>query len=151
MQIVYLLIILYWSWKNNKNIIKTKFKDSLNKADVKFVEERTNEEGNEVFINPEVLSEDSEGNEFNTFYPIRFYFCYLNNNNMYLSKLSIISIINHGDKLYLRQILIFRNYIHDWLSELFKNMDFRDLTTEKQIPDLSFVANVADFDLGKKH
>ena len=79
---------------------------------------------------------------------MRFYLSDLNNNNMYKSKLSV-SNINENKKLYLREILLFRNYIPSWYAEKIKYMNMKDLS-DNQLPALAFVANFADFDLDTK-
>ena len=107
-----------------------------------------NDEKKEEEIHPETLYEDEEGNVVKTSYPMRFYLSDLNNNNMYKSTLSIINI-NPIKKLYLREILLFRNFIPDWYAEKIKYMNLRDLSSN-QLPDLAFVANFADFDLETK-
>ena len=164
----------YYSDYENNDDFDTKYSDALNKGEVNLVKEGTSEEGvwiwvicsvsyyerkffimgndgqkNEYEIEKEVLYVKDDGSKEYTSYPMRYYLSDLNNNNMYLSKLSIINI-SPDAKLYLREILLFRNYIPDWFSERIKYMNLRDLTTERQIPSLSFVANFADFDLETK-
>ena len=67
---------------------------------------------------------------------------------MYKSRLSVINI-NPNKKIYLREILLFRNHIPDWYAEKIKYMNVRDLA-DNQLPALAFVANFADFDLETK-
>ena len=84
-----------------------------------------------------------------TYYPMRFYLSDLNNKVMYKSSLSIINI-NEDKKIYLREILLFRNFIPKWYSDKFKYMNMKMLT-DNQLPALLFVVNFADFNLETKN
>ena len=65
-------------------------------------------------------------------YPMRFFLSDLNNNNMYKSTLSIIGI-NPLRKLFLREILLFRNFIPEWYSDKIKYINLRDLNASINI------------------
>ena len=162
----------YYSDYEDKTNFHNKYDNALNKADVRLLEESLPEDGQwiwvicsvsyyerkffimgengkeETEIKSEFLFNDENGGEVRTSYPMRFYLSDLNNNNMYKSTLSIINI-NPERKLFLREILLFRNFIPDWYSEKIKYMNLRDLT-DNQLPALSFVVNFADFDLDTK-
>ena len=159
----------YTDGEEDDPFIRTKFNKALNKVEVPLVNNGTSEDGVWIWIIcsvsyyerkfflqgnkdkddggiarkdiiPEALNED-----YNTSYPMRFYLSDLNNNVMYKSTLSIKNI-KKDRKLYLREILLFRNYIPDWYSDRFKYMNMRMLTDD-QLPALLFVVNFADFNL----
>ena len=162
----------YYSDYEDDTDFNTKYSEALNKADVRLLEESLPEDGQWIWVicsvsyyarnffimgeNGKVESEikreflftDSNGVDQYTSYPMRFYLSDLNNNNMYKSTLSVIGI-NPVRKLFLREILLFRNYIPEWYSEKIKYMNLRDLT-DNQLPALAFVVNFADFDLDTK-
>ena len=161
----------YSDYVDNDSNFNDKFENAINKADIRLLPEGQSESGNwiwvicsvsyymrdfyfmanaekkEIQFNNETLSKEN-GETFNSSYPMRFFFSDLNNNNMYKSQLSITNI-NPAKKLYLREILLFRNYIPDWYSEKIKYMNLRDLSSN-QLPSLAFVVNFADFDLETK-
>ena len=155
---------------NNDPDFLAKYNAALNKVDLRLLPEGLSEDGNwiwvicsvsyykrkfyimgnygdkkELEINSEVLNPTDNTK---TSYPMRFYLSDLNNNNMYKSKLSVTNI-NENKKLYLREILLFRNYIPSWYAEKIKYMNMKDLS-DNQLPALAFVANFADFDLDTK-
>ena len=162
----------YYSDYEDETDFNTKYKNALNKADVRLLAEGLPEDGqwiwvicsvsyyerkffimgengkNELEINKEYLYTDNNGQDVTTSYPMRFYLSDLNNNNMYKSTLSVVGI-NPNRKLFLREILLFRNFIPEWYSEKIKYMNLRDLT-DNQLPALAFVVNFADFDLDTK-
>ena len=153
----------------------TKYSSALNKVEIKLVEDNDSEDGVWIWvvcsvsyyqryfylngnkeeivesdINPENLIEDESGNAIRkTSYPMRFYLSDLNNKVMYKSSLSIVNIKKES-KLYLREILLFRNHIPYWYSKRFKYMNMKMLTDD-QFPDLLFVVNFADFNLDTKN
>ncbi len=165
----------YTDYEDNDSDFQSKYDNALNKVNISLVNENDSENGVWIwvlcsisyyqryfFLNgnreevadseiiPEALIEDSDGNILrNTSYPMRFYLSDLNNNVMYKSSLSIINI-NKDKKLYLREILLFRNYIPLWYSKRFKYMNMKMLT-DNQLPDLLFVVNFADFNLQTKN
>ena len=112
-----------------------------------FLQGNRDEIANET-IHSEILREEEDG-VVETSYPMRFYLSDLNNKVMYKSSLSIINI-NEEKKLYLREILLFRNFIPKWYSDKFKYMNMKMLT-DNQLPDLLFVVNFADFNLETKN
>jgi hypothetical protein len=118
-----------------------------------FLQGNRNQTANDS-IYPEILRGEGDDDRVNTSYPMRFYLSDLNNKVMYKSSLSIININddvgNNDKKLYLREILLFRNYIPKWYSDRFKYMNMKMLT-DNQLPDLLFVANFADFNLETKN
>ena len=156
---------------DDKNQFNIKYTNSLNKAQVEAVDAGTSEDGvwiwvicsvsyydrkfflqsnnnyEESIINTEKLT--SEPGSPPTSYPMRFYLSDLSNRVMYKSTLSIINI-NDKRKLYLREILLFRNFIPRWYSDKFKYMNMRMLT-DYELPALLFVANFADFNLDTKN
>ena len=159
----------YSDYVDNDSDFNAKFNGALNKAKVRLVPEGTSEDGKWIWVICSVSyydrffyfngnDEKAEENIISEFlypdegvrtsYPMRFYLSDLNNNNMYKSRLSVINI-NPEKKLYLREILLFRNYIPDWYAEKIKYMNVRDLA-DNQLPALAFVANFADFDLETK-
>ena len=164
----------YSDYEDNDSDFESKYDNSLNKAKAKLFPDGKSEDGkwiwvicsvsyyNRLFfvkgndeesfsvINKEILYTDEDVNmdSKTTSYPMRFFLSDLNNNNMYKSKLSIINI-NENKKLYLREILLFRNYIPIWYSEKIKYMNLRDFQ-DNELPVLAFVANFADFDLDTK-
>ena len=165
----------YTDYESNDPTFLTRYNDALNKADLRLLPEGLSEDGNWIWvicsvsyykrnfymmgnygntneqnIIPEVLipGTGGAGTETRTSYPMRFYLSDLNNNNMYKSKLSVTNI-NPNKKLYLREILLFRNYIPTWYAEKIKYMNMKDLSNN-ELPALAFVANFADFDLDTK-
>ena len=93
----------------------------------------------------DIIAEDLFQSEEKTSYPMRFYLSDLNNNVMYKSTLSIINIQKQR-KIYLREILLFRNFIPFWYSQKFRYMNMRMLS-DNQFPALLFAVNFAQFDL----
>ena len=162
----------YYSDYEDNSDFDTKYSNALNKADVRLLEEQLPEDGQWIWvicsvsyyqrkffikgedgkeeqeIKREIIFTDVNGNDFYASYPRRFFLSDLNNNNMYKSTLSIIGI-NPQRKLFLREILLFRNFIPEWYSDKIKYMNLRDLT-DNQLPALAFVVNFADFDLDTK-
>ena len=164
----------YSNYINYDTNFDAKYNSTLNKAEVPLVDEGDSENGvwiwvicsvsyyNRTFfiqgnreeetkgtIIEEDLYTDSNGNVIKTSYPMRFYLSDLNNNVMYKSSLSIHNIY-HERKLYLREILLFRNYIPKWYADRFKYMNMR-MFTDNQLPSLLFVVNFADFNLDTKN
>ena len=157
--------------ENDNNNFETKYDNSLNKADVEAVDTGTSEDGVWIWVicsvsyyNRDFFLQSNnnyvkktfehetltnEPGSPNTSYPMRFYLSDLNNRVMYKSNLSIINI-NDERKLYLREILLFRNFIPKWYSDRFKYMNMRMLT-DYELPALLFVANFADFNLDTKN
>ena len=163
----------YSDYEDNDSNFDTKYNNTLNKIKINLVNEDTSEDGvwiwvicsvsyyQRIFyikgnqeqpayenINKEFLYDKDNGEKVYTSYPMRFYLSDLNNNVMYKSSLSIINI-NKDKKLFLREILLFRNYIPDWYGKRFKYMNMK-MILDDQLPALLFVVNFADFILEKK-
>ena len=160
----------YSDYEDNDSNFENKYTNSLNKARINLVDEDTSEDGvwiwvicsvsyyerkfyikgnrndiEDIPIIHEILDVDTNKQ---TSYPMRYYLSDLNNNVMYKSKLSIINI-DPQSKLYLREILLFRNHIPNWYAEKMKYMNVRMLS-DNQLPALLFVVNFADFNLETK-
>ena len=160
----------YSDYEDNDNFDDKFGKISLNKVKIPLVDEGTSEDGVWIWVicsisyyerffylkgnrqNPavetitsELIEKNANATNVTTSYPMRFYLSDLNNNVMHKSKLSIINI-DHERKMYLREILLFRNHIPDWYADRFKYMNMKMLS-DNQLPALLFVANFADFNL----
>ena len=157
----------YSDYVDNDSNFEQKFSDALNKKSIplltsgpengrwfyvmcsvsyynrKFYIQSDDEEEEE-----NIIAEDLFQSQEKTSYPMRFYLSDLNNNVMYKSTLSIINI-DPERKIYLREILLFRNFIPFWYSQKFRYMNMRMLS-DNQFPALLFAVNFAQFDLETK-
>ena len=105
-------------------------------------------QSDDAYEEEEIIAEDLFQKEEKTSYPMRFYLSDLNNKVMYKSSLSITNI-DKERKIYLREVLLFRNYIPFWYSLRFRYMNMRMLS-DNQLPALLFAVNFAQFDLETK-
>ena len=159
----------YYSDSVSNDNIQEKFSSALNAAQVYLVDEQTSESAvwinvicsmshynrkyfingmdektlNIKTLNNEYLYKDKDGTITSTFYPMRYFFSEIKNNNednTLLRSYLTFSNIKNTKRIYFRAITLFRDYIPYWYNKYLRNMNLYNLEVGR-MPSILFYAD----------